>query len=184
MSKWKLSGLLLLKTVLFIKCTSSLWFYRWPGSVHDSKRFVNSAINQKLGNWLLHETFQSLLCTKSKIPIIGYPTYFCYHAVFNVSSRNGWYKFIFSSLKVWKLLPQLTVTHVTIVATTVYQTLKLNLFFSNRNRFRSYTTWILYNKRRVIIFSVTPVTSEKKGFSQFNNCIFATQNSKGEYLQN
>ena len=50
---------------------------RWPGSVHDSKVFANSNINQKLRNGKLTGVFQSIVQGCEKIPnyFIGDPAY-------------------------------------------------------------------------------------------------------------
>ena len=63
--------------------------------------------------------------------------------------------------------------------------IKLKLFYSYSNSFGLCTIWIWFNKSGVIIFSVTPVTSEKNGKS--NNRPFGTQDSKerkAAYLRN
>lgn len=63
--------------------------------------------------------------------------------------------------------------------------IKLKLFYSYSNSFSSCTIWIWFNKSGIIIFSVTPVMSEKNGKS--NNRAFGTQDSKerkAAYLRN
>ena len=49
----------------------------WPGSVHDAKVFANSAINTKLRNAILPQTFQKPTQKAEKIPnyLIGNPAY-------------------------------------------------------------------------------------------------------------
>ena len=124
---------------------------------------------------------------------------FCFHAIFNTSSRGSQYKCIFSSLEVLELLPQPTAAHITIVKIIFikfyYKTIFTKLYFQeNWNYFAlaenavfcTQLIWIWLTKDRVIIFSVTPVTSEKKGDTRRVNWTPATQNSKErkkKYLQ-
>ena len=50
---------------------------RWPGSVHDSKVFANSAINKMLKNGEIPATFQTVITGCEKVPnyLIGDPSY-------------------------------------------------------------------------------------------------------------
>ena len=124
---------------------------------------------------------------------------FCFHAIFNSSSRDSQYKFIFSSLEALELLPQPTAAHITIVKIIFtkfyYKTIFAKLYFkenwkyfalAENDAFYTQLIWIWLTKDRVIIFSVGPVTSENKGKIFRVNWTLATQNSKErkeKYLQ-
>ena len=101
---------------------------------------------------------------------------FRFHAIFNASSRGSRYRLIFSSLEVLELLLQSTAAHITIVKIIFtkfnYKTIFTKLYFQeNWNYFAlaenavfcTQLIWIWLTKERVIMFSVAPVTSEKKG---------------------
>ena len=100
---------------------------------------------------------------------------FCFHAIFNASSRGSWYKLIFSSLEVLELLPQPTAVHITIVkivCTNFYcKTIFTKLHFKeNWNCFAlaenavfcTQLIWIWLTKNHVLIFSGAPIALEKK----------------------
>ena len=104
---------------------------------------------------------------------------FCFHAIFNTSSRGSQYKCIFSSLEVSKLLPQPTAAHITIVKIIFtkfyYKTIFTKLYFQENWNYFAFAEnavfctkliWIWLTKDCVIIFSVAPMTSEKKGKNQ------------------
>ena len=123
---------------------------------------------------------------------------FCFHAIFNASSRDSQYKLIFSFLEALELLSQPTAAHITIVKIIykiLYKTIFAKLYFKENwkyfalaedDAFYTQLIWIWLTKDRVIKFSVAPVTSEKKGKTFRVNWTFATQNSKErkeKYLQ-
>ena len=101
---------------------------------------------------------------------------FCFHAIFNTSSRGSQYKCIFSSLEILELLPQPTAAHITIVKIiftkfyykTIFRKIifsrKLKLFCSRRKCCLLYTTYLnLINKRLCYyIFSCTYDIREKR----------------------
>ena len=101
---------------------------------------------------------------------------FCFHAIFNASSHGNRYKLIFSPLEVLELLPQPTTVHINIVKIIFtkfyYKTMFTKLYFqenwyyfalAENTVFCTQLIWIWLTKDRVIIFSVAPVMSEKKG---------------------
>ena len=102
--------------------------------------------------------------------------FFFFHAIFNASSRGSRYKPIFCAFEAIELLPQPTAAHITIVKIVLtkfyYKTIFKKLYFQeNWNYFAlaentvfcTQLIWIWLTKDRVTIFSVAPVTSEKKG---------------------
>ena len=100
---------------------------------------------------------------------------FCFHAIFNASFRGSRYKLIFSALEVIELLPQPTAAHITIVKIIFtkfyYKTIFTKLYFQENWYYFAFAEnavlctqlmWIRLTKDRVTIFSVAPMTSEKK----------------------